>query len=235
MRALIAFLPLFAAACGDTPVPPQGSPDDPAFAAALSAPLATDPDLAALNEANAALTAPPPDWHPAPVLAPEEARLARSEAAQFPGGVTTISDMRAQLGAPARLASPKPGEEPLRRMAIRQLGAECEGIPPSDAGWAAGLPASFPAYPRSTVRDALGSDRRPCAFRAVRMRSAVAPDEVVRFYHARASAAGFDADWARDGERYLLSGQRGRARYRLRAWPAADGSALYDLLLVPEP
>ena len=222
----IAFLVLLAS-CAPAVSDRASPPVDPLVAEALALPLMTDPDLASVNEANAALGGPVTVSLPAHIDTERELRLIRAEAAMLAGGVSTPADLPDPLplsGARRTLAA--------QAALVRPVG--CREVV-RDYRWAARLPPSIPPVPRSATLDAIGSDEPRCAFRAVAFRTPLPSEEVVRFYHARAVHGGFDPRWRRDGDGHRLEGRRGRARFRLSAWPASAGGSRYDLVVVPDP
>ena len=100
---------LLLAACGFGETDDTGPADlDPAVAQALNAPLMTDPDLTALNEANAALTGSTDHSLPLPVANPEAIRDAQDRAIALVGGHSAL----AQLPQPEEIAE-EPGDSPL--------------------------------------------------------------------------------------------------------------------------
>jgi hypothetical protein len=193
---------------------------DPAVAAALAAPLLSDPDLVTLDRSRAALSdpgpldgsLPPEDYAPATVAA------ARAEAAALVG----------KTAAPA-LAKGSPCEECGRET----LAGRARGIAPgcrgeTDLVWSLRLPADLPVYPKAHLRDALGSDAAACPLRAASFTAPVPPSEVLGFYRAIAARAGFALRSA--GPAALIGRRPDGARLAVIVRQAGDDLAQFDLV-----
>jgi hypothetical protein len=220
MRPVLALVSLVAlSACGARAERAEPSRVlNPAVAAAIDAPLLTDPDLVSLDRRLAVLSdpgpldgsLPPDDYAPATVAA------ARAEAAALVGGT-----------APGPLATGAPGPACARQSLPERagvLGADCRGEP--DFAWALGLPGDVPVYPKAHLQEAIGG--QSCALRATTFSAPVPPAEVLAFYRSVAPRAGF-ALAARG--RAALVGRRARdgARLAVIVRPADVGSS-FDLI-----
>lgn len=188
---------------------PTGKVDelDPAVARSLDAMLMTDPDLAGLNEANAALTASRDHSLPALIDNPDAVRDAQDRAIALLGGRDRLIEL-----PEAEALSGEPGESPLVLLddvvsATVKPEACLSGVKMS-ANWAARLPASLPVYPRGSVIEALGQDGSDCALRAVRYASPVPSDEIMRFYATLARKEGFTATYRSNGKVSRLTGRK---------------------------
>ena len=199
---------LVLAACGGA-VEPDSKVDelDPAVARSLDAMLMTDPDLAGLNEANAALTASRDHSLPALVDSPDAVRDAQDLAIALVGGRDRLIEL-----PEAEALDGEPGESPLVLLDdvvsdMVKPEACLNGVRLS-ANWAAKLPASLPVYPRGSVTEALGRDGSDCALRAVRFVSPVPSDEIMRLYVTLARKEGFTSTYESNGDVSRLTGRK---------------------------
>ena len=191
---------------------------DPAIAAALAAPLLSDPDLVSLDRGRAALSDPgpidgslPPDDYASATVA-----AARAEATALVG-----------KSVPAALAGGRPcptcGSETLAERA-RAVNPGCPGE--FDLAWALRLPDDVPIYPRAHLRDALGAER--CRLRAASFTAPVPPNEVLGFYRVLAARAGFALRSA--GPLTIIGRRADGARLAVIVRPAGDNLARFDLI-----
>ena len=194
---------------------------DPAIAAALAAPLLSDPDLVSLDRGRAALSdpgpidgsLPPDDYASATVTA------ARAEAAALVG-----------KSVPARLAEGSPCPACARETLAartRAIAPACQGE--TDLAWALRLPADLAIYPKAHLRDALGSDAADCQIRAASFTAPVLPGEVLGFYRVLAGRAGFALPSA--GPLARIGRRADGARLAVIVRPAGDNLARFDLIL----
>lgn len=202
---------------------------DPAAAAALNDPIMVDPDLAAQNRGNSALSGGGPAQGDLPdfIRTPEEAAAARAAAqaqlgsapptAPGPGSTSPTSRLTGALTMPALAAAAgiaAPG-------CADQLGFTM--------AWAARLPAGLPIYPRGHTIMAAGSDTAGCKLRAVRFVTPVAVSDAVDFYYASARAARLPAEHRREGSDEVVVGAHGSASYAVYARQRGDGLTEVDL------
>jgi hypothetical protein len=217
-------------ACRDKPAP--AVPDsDPALAAALDAPLLTDPDLAALNRANS-VAAKPPISGMLPTLdnGPDAVAAARAEALALVGGAERMR------------SAPEPREEggPFPPGTALSAAARAAATPGADAAcarrasytlqWAARMPAAFPVYPRAATQEAAGSDEGRCRLRVVDFVTPVPLGDVMDFYFTRALAAGFSAERTLQDGDDVLAGRKGAAAYAVYARRLPSGNTQVDLV-----
>lgn len=199
---------LLLAACGDADEPAVRSDEiDPAVARSLNAPLMTDPDLAGLNEANAALTGSRDHSLPALVDNPEAVRAAQDRAIALVGGRDRLLEL-----PEAEALDSEPGESPLVLLedVVKAVVTpdKCLTDARLSAAWAARLPAQFQVYPRGAVIEALGRDGSDCALRAVRFASPVPSEDIMRFYATLARKDGFAITYYSDGVVSRLAGRK---------------------------
>ena len=162
---------------------------DPLFVQALNAPLMTDPDLASLNEANAALTVgfdhslPPIDRSSETIAAAQNAmRIALIEGGEIPAlpaakSVEGTSIMAGTLSAGQRAAA-------------AGLNPKCARGLDYSAIWAARLPDYAQIVPRGAVVEAAGSDATGCKVRVVRYLTPLAVEDLLTFNFTLAKRAG---------------------------------------------
>ena len=218
----VRLVPLFAwlalAACARAaPETPRRTELDPAVARAIMAPLLADPELAGLEagpdpvQLDAAI--PPDDF------APETVAAARDEARKLVTGTRPQPPLRggACRGCDALFVD--------ERAAVLDAGCRARLTP--SLAWSLRLPADWPVYPRSHLREAAGSDAPGCLARAASFIAPVAGDEVLAFYRAVAARAGFALEPL--GPRAFV-GRRGAQRIAVIVRPAEGGFAQFDLM-----
>ena len=225
----VAALLALAACSGADKIADANAERDPAAAAALNDPIMVDPDLAAQNRGNSALSGGGPAQGDLPdfIRTPEAVAAARAAAqallgsapAAAPGPATTRPTSRLDgaltmpaLAAAAGIASPGCADQLSFTMA-----------------WAARLPAGLPIYPRGHAIMAAGSDTAGCKVRAVRFVTPVAVSAAVDFYYASARAAKLPAERRREGSDEVIAGTPGGAAYALYARQRSDGLTEVDL------
>jgi hypothetical protein len=232
MSVRLCLVPLLAllAACGPAPASFEPPEMDPAVAQALADQLMVDPDLVGQNEAGAALTGGTDQSVPLEVETPEAIREAQRQAAALLRG----SGAEFKLPAPGPL--PESQTPPLALLTDEAArlpdAAECLGGAHTSAIWAARLPAALPVYPRGATQEALGSDAPRCALRAVRFTSPVPAQEIVRFYHARARAAGLAPRYRAGNGEHRIEGGRGAMRFTVHLRPHLSGTSEVDLVVI---
>ena len=222
---------LMLAACGFGETDDTGPADlDPAVAQALNAPLMTDPDLTALNEANAALTGSTDHSLPLPVANPEAIRDAQDRAIALVGGHSAL----AQLPQPEEIAE-EPGDSPLvlledvaTRVSDRKA---CFSGLRYSAVWAARMPASLPLFPRGAVTEALGRDGRDCALRAVRFATPVLAEDILQFYATRATRDKLAYTYSASERLWRLEGRKPGLAFVVEVRPALLGGQEVDLVV----
>ena len=225
----VAALLALAACSGADKIADANAERDPAAAAALNDPIMVDPDLAAQNRGNSALSGGGPAQGDLPdfIRTPEAVAAARAAAqallgsapAAAPGPATTRPTSRLDgaltmpaLAAAAGIASPGCADQLSFTMA-----------------WAARLPAGLPIYPRGHAIMAAGSDTAGCKVRAVRFVTPVAVSDAVDFYYASARAAKLPAERRREGSDEVIAGTPGGTAYALYARQRSDGLTEVDL------
>ncbi|GAA4053345.1 hypothetical protein [Parerythrobacter jejuensis] len=195
---------------------------DPVTTQALNDQIMVDPDLAGLNEANAALTGGTDHSIPPVVNTREAIDAARLDAADMVGGTDELEP----------LPNPSGTDDPLPQVA-RYSPAELARLVPGvgacadtisyTAQWAARMPDTFPVYPRGNTLEAAGTDAGECSLRVVRFLTPVSRDDVLSFYRARAKAAKFPADYRLAGVDQVVSGRKGALGYAVYATRRASG------------
>lgn len=225
-RFLLAAPLLTLAACGGgDEATDENSEMDPATAGALGEDILVDPDRLDQTGADGALAGGDPASSAVPMddETREQVNRAREEARQLVGGRIA--------------AAPEPGGALTRTMiaaaqAIQRgnSGVNCAQGAEYSTAWADRLPEPFTVYPRGAVLEAAGNDDEGCALRVATFTTAVPPQEVVNFYHARARSAGFSSDvMEKDGET-VLGGRKGDAAFYIAVARQDDGRTKVELL-----
>lgn len=230
-RLLVSILPVaLLASCGDkSEDEAAGDAMDPASEQALNDDLATDPDLAGRNEANAALSGTGNAAVPNIDKSPRAIEAARSRAAELVGG-------RSKLVAPPAAKALGKDSAPSKAMvaaakaAVAPGGANCGDKVEYTSAWAAKLPAAFPVYPRGNTQEAAGTDEGACALRVVSFVTPVALDEVLAFYNTRAKSAGYSVEHVTSAGDNILSGTKGKAAYVVYGRRLQQGVTEIDLV-----
>ena len=204
---------------------------DPIVVQALNDPLLTDPDLASLNEANAALTDAGGIDRSVPLVidTPEAIAAAKREAADLVGG---SDNLQAELGNPViRDALPRQTRFDLKELAKATGFAEkCAERAEVTAKWAADMPDAFQIYPRGNTLEAIGADADGCALRVIRYLTPVQREDVLAFYAAQARRAKLPVRHELFGTEQALSGKAGGKAYSVFASRRASGVS--EVLLV---
>ncbi len=235
--AILALLALCALpmGCGDEPAPAVPE-SDPALAAALDAPLPTDPDLAALNRANS-VAAMPPTSGMLPTLdnGPDAIAAARADALVLVGGAERMRSAPEPREGGEAFPPPSRGSGTALSAAARAeatpgADAECARRASYTLQWAARMPAAFPVYPRAAAQEAAGSDEGRCRLRVVDFVTPVPLDDVMDFYFTRAQVAGFSAERTVRGGDAVLAGRKGAAAYAVYARRLPSGNTGVDLV-----
>lgn len=213
------------AACSGGPDNPNAN-RDPVVAAAVNDPIMADPDLAAQNKGNAALTGGGPASAEIPGFknTPEEAQAGIAAAERLLSGPIAAAPGPQQSAEQSRLA----GAVTVLAVAEQSgLGSkQCTKGFGFSAGWAARLPAALPVYPRGHTTTAGGVDSAGCKLRAVRFVTPVEPAKVVDFYFASASKAKLRAERRSEGADDVVAG----AGYAVYVRKRADGLTEVDLV-----
>lgn len=230
-RPLIPLALLLAlAACG------QGKPDDsalakrdPAVSGALADPVMADPDLAAQNRGNAALSGggPASGEIPPEKRSQDEVDEAKAAAIAMLGGTIPPAPM-AEIRDAQSPAAQAPTAAALAR--ATPFAASCAGKLTYTAAWAAKMPARLPIYPRAHVREAAGVDDATCHIRVVRFVTPVPVADVIDFYHAAARAAQLPASRRKAGNDEVVGGGSGATGWVLFARPRQDGMSEAQLV-----
>ena len=221
---------LLLAACGGKDVGDKAAEQDPVVADAVNDPIMADPDLAAQNRGNAALTGGGPASAPIPPFnpSPEEIERARTAAADLLGGAVNPAPPPQRSTDKSRLAG---AETPLAVAAALQMASsDCARSFAFSAAWAAKLPSALPVYPRGHTMVAGGSDAPQCKLRSVRFVTPVAASEVADFYYGSAGKAGLAPQHAREGAVEVVTGGRGMQKFAVYARKRADGLTEVDLV-----
>ena len=208
--AAIAAIALLSACSGSNEQQAEGDAMDPASQQALNDGLMTDPDLAATNEAGAALSGTGNDAIPEIDKSAQAIEAARTRAVELVGGSANL------IAAPAakQLAANAPDTKAMvaaAQAAVSPGGANCANSVAYGSAWAAKLPAAFPVYPRGNTQEAAGTDEGDCALRIVSFYTPVKIDDVFAFYASRATAAGFTVEHTLKDGSNILSGTKGNS------------------------
>ncbi|WP_379921946.1 hypothetical protein [Erythrobacter sp. R86502] len=165
---------------------------DPVIARALHDPLMSDPDLASVNPANAALGFV--DSAALPVFAvnretTDRAREALRLELLNDGPIPDLP--AAEAGSGGKILGPMTGATEL----LAAVGAPpgCVDLIEENFAYAASLPRVAAVPPRGMVSQAGGVDAPGCRVRILRYQTAALPDDVLLFHYTRAVRAGLRA------------------------------------------
>jgi len=199
---------------------------DPAVNGALNDPIMADPDLAAQNRGNTALSGggPAEGEVPPDKLTPEEAAAARAAARVLLGGNIAPAPSAQRSAEISRLAQAVTAQMVVEASGLG--GPGCAARLEYGFVWAARLPAALPVYPRGHALWAGGSDMAGCKLRVVRFLTPVSPIDVTDFYYGVAKAKGLAPLVSREGQDQVVSG-RG---YSVFARPRGDHASEVDLV-----
>lgn len=228
MGALAATLLL--AACGESKEEAApGAESDPALTGALGDQIMVDPDLAAQNRGNAAISGggPASAEIPPEKATPEAAAAARAEAAAISGGKLAAAPA-AVAGAEA--AQSAATAEKVAAGAMPGGAGNCAAKVEYTTAWATRTPAPFPVYPRAHVTEAAGTDKDGFKLRVINFVTPVSIDDVMSFYATRARMAGFAAGHAKTGSDNVLSGTKANSAYVVYARSKGNGLTEVDLV-----
>ena len=230
-RLLVSLVPVaLLASCGDKAEDEAaGDAMDPASEQALNGELATDPDLAGSNEANAALSGTGNAAIPDIDKSPRAVEAARSRAAELVGGRSELVSPPSALSLGAD-GQPSAAMVAAARAAVSPGGENCGDKVEYTSSWAAKLPTAFPVYPRGNAQEAAGTDEGDCALRVVSFLTPVALEEVLAFYYTRARAAGYSAEHTKSAGDNILSGTKGKAAYVVYGRRLPQGVTEIDLV-----
>ena len=195
-----------------------------AVTAALNDQIMVDPSLA--SQSNADAIRPPHQPYSAPVPPDDIAKrpppadgdkLLRAPAAVAAQGCTQCraADDSTTLGA----------------LAGQQDGG-CGASLTYSARWASRLPKGLPLYPGANVLEAAGSEKAPCALRAVSFSTVQPIQYMLDWYYTQLTRGGYTAEHQTDGAQHILGGTRARddAAYVLYMTPRVDGGTDIDLV-----
>lgn len=231
-RLILLAAPLILlAACGggeETPAPPD---DDPLMTGALGDQIMVDPDLVGHNRANNAAVLPDGDGSiPVEDMSPDAIAAARAEALTLIGGNGRMKKAPAAREIAGELPPDSTLTAAARAAASPGNGQNCADLVTYTASWAARLPPTFPAYPRSAVQEAAGSDEGRCALRVVNFITPVQLADVIDFYYTRASAAGYSVQHVVTAGENVLGGSKGAASFMVYARRLPTGATSVDLV-----
>lgn len=195
--------------CADEAMP-ASEPDvigrDPVIARALADPLMIDPDLAWINEANAAITFT--DNHALPAFSPDPQAAARArDAARLELREDgTIEDLPAAQDLPKGQSL---FDLPTLRDILSAAGApeECGQGASDDLAWAAKMPKVASIMPHGMVQQGAGSDRPECAMRVIRYLTQTDAEDALQYHLTLASRAGLEVSY-KTGRSQLVKGER---------------------------
>lgn len=233
-RAAILLLSLGLAACAEG-AGDQAADDaaliaqDPVIARALHDPLMSDPDLAARNEANAAIGWP--DSNALPVLrATRESANAAREALRLEllenGSIPSLPPP--PEGAQGKRLGPMASAGDL--LGVVGAPAACGSRLKEDFALAASLPLVASLPPQGMVMQAGGADAKGCALRIIRYASHAAPEDVLQYHYARAVRAGLKAKRYAAPEDSIAATGKGGEALAVHVRPGAHGLTRVDLV-----
>lgn len=232
-RSTLAAIGLSAALCACAPSSSgkkaQEEPD-PLLVQALNAPLMIDPDLASLNEANAALTVGfnqsiPPIDRSADTIA-----LAKDTARQFlleGGDIPNLPAAKADASIPD-LSNALTSQQ---RAEILGLADKCAGEFAYSTVWAARLPEFAAIYPRGAVVEAAGHDAARCGMRSLTYLSPVPANEIAQFHYTLAKRAKLSPRVADNGE-FAIHGEGAAGRLALHIREREGGLTAIDMVVI---
>lgn len=201
---------------------------DPMVARALHDPLMSDPDLSALNEANAVLGFAGDNALPVLPATPEAAQAAREA-----GRLELIEGGEiAALPSPAQGIGPMPGRGASANELLTAIGApqSCVSVLEQGFVWAAALPEPAAIMPQGTVMRAGGADTAACKLRIIRYHTPAAGDDVLEYHFTRAVRAGLrPLRYAERGESLAARAAGGEA-WVVAVRESASGFTEVDLL-----
>jgi hypothetical protein len=227
--AAVAPIALLAACGGGDKDPATGDAGDPATEQALNDGLMTDPDMAAQNEANAALSGTENAAIPNIDKSPKAIEAAQARAFEMVGGREHLKPAPQARQLPES-APDTPAMIAAAKAAVKPGGANCADNAEYSAAWAAKLPATFPVYPRGNTLEAAGTDQGDCALRIVSFVTPVALDDVLSFYSSRAQDAGFGVEHILKAGDHILSGTKGTSAYVVYGRRLQQGVTQIDLV-----
>lgn len=184
---------------------------DPLLVQALNDQLMVDPDLAMLNEGNAALTISFDRSLPPIDASPDTVALTRDQ-------------MRMQLLEGGSIPDlPQPGKASGDNSIIAATCGPSESLDRS-AIWAARLPSYAAIPPRGAVAKAEGGDLPRCRIRQVFYLTPLELKEVTQFHFTLASRAGMNPKLStRSGGSLIITAQREGAQLAIEAQQSPDG------------
>ncbi|MDP3675885.1 MAG: hypothetical protein Q8R44_12455 [Novosphingobium sp.] len=195
---------------------------DPAVAQAVMAPILTDPDLVSLDRRFAVMSDPGPleSSLPPDDFAPQTIAAARAEAAALMRGVTEVEVAEGEVCTAC--------SGPLLADRVGVLGEACaEGLN-ENLDWSLRLPADLPIYPKAHLREAVGREGGACPLRGASFTAPVPAGQVLAFYRAIATRAGYTL--SRAGNQVLIS-TRKSSRMAVIVHPQPGGISHFDLLV----
>lgn len=234
---LLAVLPgaLALAACGgETDAPPSPVNDvDPYLARALNDPLMVDPDLAHLNEANAAITIGYDHALPSFKGSVEAANRARGTARLelLETGPVVELPFAASEPGPASLANAFGVEAVLDTI---DLPLECRKDIAGDFTYAAQMPEIARVMPHGMVRVAARVDQPECAMHLVRYVTPVAAEDALEYHFNLASREQLSPTFFKEPE-MILSGDRRGTHLRVHARPTSGNLTAVDVITWSRP
>ena len=201
---------------------------DPMVARALHDPLMSDPDLSAVNEANAVIGFAGDSALPVLPATPEAAQAAR-EAGRLEliegGELTPLPSPETGIGAIS-------GRNASATALLGAIGAPESCLPSLKQGFAfaAGLPPAAAIMPHGMVVRAGGADTAACKLRLIRYHTPAAGEDVLEYHFTRARRAGLrPLRYAEGGEGLAARAAGGEAwAVAVRATPS--GLTEVDLL-----
>jgi hypothetical protein len=232
--AICLAVPGLLAACSQAEEAPDvvaALASDPMVARALHDPLMSDPDLSALNEANAVFGFAGDSALPVIPATPEAAQAAR-EAGRIElleaGEIAPLPD---PVGGKAAL--PGRGASAGEFLSAMGAPASCGSSLAQGFAWAASLPTTAGIMPQGMTVRAAGSSAPGCTLHLVRYHTAATAPDVLEYHYNRALRAGLSpqrhAEGGAKGEEGLVARAPGGEILLVSVRPTASGLTEVDL------
>lgn len=201
--------------------------NDPLVARALHDPLMSDPDLSALNEANAVLGFADDNALPVIPATPEAAQAAREA-----GRIELLEAGEiAPLPDPAGGSNPVPGRGASADELLAALAAPatCAAVLEQGFAWTTRLPAAAAIMPQGMAVRAAGSAAPACRVNLLRYHTPAAAADVLEYHYNRALRAGLSPVRHAEGGDSLVARAATGETLLVSLRPTASGLIEVDL------
>lgn len=197
------------AACSDEPLRDREQDvtrSDPVIARALNDPLMIDPDLAWVNEANAAIAYPHNHALPTFSADPQATALARDAARIELAEDGVIEELPVAETLPDSFSLN--GLSTLREvLTVAEMPASCGEGATDDLAWAAQMPASASIMPHGMVQQAAGSDANECQLRVVRYLTQANAKDALQYHYTRGTRSDLEMSYL-SGASDVIKGEK---------------------------